>query len=230
MELKPFFTYFGGKYRIAKKYPQPVFETIIEPFAGSAGYSLRFPNKKIVLCDKDEIIAGLWNYLINVTESEILGLPENITDLRDMKLTQEQKWLIGFWLCKGHERPRPFASSWMQSKLRPNSYWGTSIKFRISNQLKFIRHWKTIHGSYEDLENIEATWFIDPPYIRAGKKYRQNKICYSELGGWSKEREGQVIVCEQYPADWLPFQDVCNAKSINGKPSKEVLWTKPTVI
>ena len=35
--LRPFFGYYGGKWRDAvKHYPEPAFETIIEPFAGSA--------------------------------------------------------------------------------------------------------------------------------------------------------------------------------------------------
>lgn len=45
-KLKPFFTYFGGKYRIAPRYPKPQYNTIIEPFAGSAGYSLRYPERE----------------------------------------------------------------------------------------------------------------------------------------------------------------------------------------
>ena len=36
-KLKPFFTYYGGKYRAAPKYPEPVHGSIVEPFAGSAG-------------------------------------------------------------------------------------------------------------------------------------------------------------------------------------------------
>ena len=31
--MKPFFTYFGGKYRVAPKYPSPLHETLIEPIA-----------------------------------------------------------------------------------------------------------------------------------------------------------------------------------------------------
>ena len=39
--LKPFWRYYGGKYRAAPAYPPPRLGTIVEPFAGSAGYSLR---------------------------------------------------------------------------------------------------------------------------------------------------------------------------------------------
>ena len=34
------FYYLGRKKRVAGKYPDPAFPTIVEPFAGSAAYSL----------------------------------------------------------------------------------------------------------------------------------------------------------------------------------------------
>ena len=61
----------GGKWRSAPRYPQPRYQTIIEPFAGSAGYSLRYVDRDVILIDKDEIIAGTWHYLVNVREDEI---------------------------------------------------------------------------------------------------------------------------------------------------------------
>ena len=75
MRLKPFFTYFGGKYRAAPKYPTPEHDVIVEPFAGSAGYAMRHPHHKVILNDLDEKVAGTWEYLINVSEDEILSLP-----------------------------------------------------------------------------------------------------------------------------------------------------------
>jgi len=42
--LRPFWRYYGGKWRAAPSYPSPRCETIIEPFAGAAGYSLRYPD------------------------------------------------------------------------------------------------------------------------------------------------------------------------------------------
>ena len=76
MRLKPFFTYFGGKYRIAGKYPYPIHMKIIEPFAGSAGYSLRHYSRlrQVELWDVNPQIVGTWDYLIKSPESEILSL------------------------------------------------------------------------------------------------------------------------------------------------------------
>jgi hypothetical protein len=49
--LRPFFGYYGGKWRDAvKHYPPPEHTRIVEPFAASAGYSLRYPDRKVILC------------------------------------------------------------------------------------------------------------------------------------------------------------------------------------
>ena len=37
--LLQFFSFFGSKVALAKNYPQPKYDAIVEPFAGSAGYS-----------------------------------------------------------------------------------------------------------------------------------------------------------------------------------------------
>src|ERR1017187_4954833 len=66
-QVRPFFGYYGGKWRDAlKHYPEPLFETIVEPFAGSAGYSLRYADRKVVLCELDPILASVWRYLVRV--------------------------------------------------------------------------------------------------------------------------------------------------------------------
>jgi site-specific DNA-adenine methylase len=228
--LRPFFSFFGSKWRSINKYPQPKHDTIIEPFAGSAAYSLRNHNKNIILFDKDPIIAGLWEYLIFVKQEEILSLPNEITHLDDMNhLTQEQKWLIGFWLNKGIHTPCKSPSAWMRSKEHKSCFWGEGIKQRIANQVEHIRHWQIYNTSYENAPNIEATWFIDPPYKRAGKKYRCKFNDYENLAKYCMERKGQVIVCENAGEDWLPFKELGNirAGNYNGKKpfSAEVIWT-----
>src|SRR5438876_6106842 len=119
-KLKPFFSYYGGKYRIAKFYLKPLYDTIIEPFCGSAGYSLNYSNLKIKLYDVSDFICGLWSYLIKVKESEILLLPNEIIHLDCIQLLQEQKWLIGFWLNKGNTGPCKQPSKWMREQTRVN--------------------------------------------------------------------------------------------------------------
>lgn len=76
--LKPFFTYYGGKYRAASRYPKPQpGSVIVEPFAGAAGYSVRnyHPATRVVLNDLDERVAATWKYLTGATSEEIMRLP-----------------------------------------------------------------------------------------------------------------------------------------------------------
>ena len=236
--MKPFFTYFGGKYRAAPRYPSPTRKTIVEPFAGAAGYSLRHWRHDVVLCDLDEVVAGTWEYLIRVSTEEVLSLPlydGSWNTLDDLTLPQEQKWLIGWWLNKGTSSPCKTPSKWMrESDNLGENYWGPGVRARIARQVEFIRHWKVIHGSYEDLPNWEATWFIDPPYQVAGRSYKQNSIDFPSLGDWCQRREGQAIVCENAGADWLPFEDFRNIKGTAGKGrtgvSKEVIYVKDSLI
>lgn len=106
---------------------------------------------------------------------------------------------------------------------------------RIASQVDKIRHWKLIEGNYSDAPNIEATWFIDPPYIKAGTSYRASsrKINFENLAVWCRERHGQTIVCEQDGAEWLPFRPFLKAKSnesVNGgKISSESIWTNTSI-
>ena len=66
--MRPFFGFYGGKWRDAPKYyPVPEYDTIVEPFAGSAGYSVRYGDRNVVLGEKDDIIFGVWDYLIRAS-------------------------------------------------------------------------------------------------------------------------------------------------------------------
>lgn len=229
-ELNPFFCYFGGKWRVAKKYPVPMYSRIIEPFAGGAGYSLRYPYLQVTLYEVDVAVYGVWDYLIHASSQEIRSLPLDVKHVNDLSVCQEAKWLIGFWLNKASVSPRLSPSVWMRGGTRPNSYWGEVIRERIALQVDKIRHWEIIHKSYQEIDNMQATWFIDPPYQgECGKLYRHKITDYASLGDWCTHREGQVIVCERSGASWLPFQQFATTRAtpgIRGKSySQEVIWT-----
>jgi hypothetical protein len=55
------FRYFGGKKALARHYPAPLHNRIIEPFAGSAGYSLwhATADTEVILVERDARL-GLW--------------------------------------------------------------------------------------------------------------------------------------------------------------------------
>ncbi len=59
MRLKPFFPFYGAKYRLAPLYPTPEHDTLIEPFAGSASYASLRCSKRVVLIERDPVIAEL---------------------------------------------------------------------------------------------------------------------------------------------------------------------------
>jgi 16S rRNA G966 N2-methylase RsmD len=118
----------------------------------------------------------------------------------------------------------------MRSGIRPNSYWGEVIRQRVADQVDAIKHWKIFNKSYEESPDLEATWFIDPPYQgECGKKYRCKLDQYTKLGEWCLKRRGQAIVCERAGADWLPFRPFQSIKATPGARGKsyseEVIWT-----
>ncbi len=232
--MKPFFSFFGSKFRVALHYPRPVHTTIIEPFAGSAGFSLRYPHHQIYLYDIDPTICGVWDYLINVTPEEIRRLPLVFSHIDELKVCPEAKFLIGFWLNKGTVAPAKSPSKWMrdyQSKQPGCTYWSAAVVERVASQVETIRHWKIGQASYADIPHEgPASWFVDPPYEVAGRAYRFHDINYAHLGDWCRSRKGQVIVCENAGARWLPFQTFRTIKALEGhrggKKSVEVIWTK----
>ena len=220
MRLRPFFSYYGSKYTIIEKYPAPEHETIIEPFAGSAQYATRYPHKKVHLYDLDENIVQVWDYLINVSESEILSLDMDFDHIDDSRLTSTQKKLVGFWIGS--------ASAWPK-KTKTSKHKGNTQDWtiRVSTQLQYIRHWKVYLASYEQINNVCATWFIDPPYIDKGKYYRRSSknIDFDHLGAWCKDRKGHYIVCENAGADWLPFKSLTTIKSNTNEKTEEAIFT-----
>lgn len=234
MMLAPFFTYFGGKYRSATRYPPPLHGTIVEPFAGSAGYALRYHTRNVVLIEKSEPIAGIWSYLIRATPAEILALPllEPGQSVDTLNVPQEARWLIGMGIGAGLASPRKTRlRDWPGAENAPMSWWGTERRARCAENVRHIRHWRVINGSYHDAPDLHATWFVDPPYEGMGKHYPcgADDIDFGHLAEWCRSRRGQVMVCEQQGAAWLPFVPFgafkSNPKNRAGSVrSAEALW------
>ena len=222
------FSFYGSKSKIIKIYPRPIYSAIIEPFAGSARYSLLYFDKDITICDLDEMVIGVWKYLQQATEKDVLSLPNipNSVELESVQgfssLSNEEKWLIGYCCNRGSAIPKKHSgkfNSWDKDKIR------------ISKNLYKIKHWNIILGTYDELENKKATYFVDPPYRVQGKWYRKNDINYNHLAEWCKSRNGQVIVCENYGADWLDFKFLkeipfshWKTEKDKKKRTKEVVW------
>lgn len=69
------FSYYGSKSKLVNLYPRPQHGKIIEPFAGSARYSLKYFENEIELYDLSAYVIEVWNYLINASEKDVLTLP-----------------------------------------------------------------------------------------------------------------------------------------------------------
>lgn len=224
MRNKCLFSYYGAKNRYAGKYPSPFHSAIIEPFAGSAGYAFRYNTRNVYLYDINPIICQIWEYLINVSEEEYLKLPIVFDHIDDLTyLCEEAKLYLGFCINIANSRPC-YQLSKRATDPKVGNRWSEQNKIDRSKSLKLIRHWKIENKSYVQIDNELATWFIDPPYQSpAGGLYPYNEIDYNDLGGWCKERKGQVIVCEDGYADWLPFKFAYFARG-QVRDSKEVMY------
>lgn len=204
------FSYYGSKSKIVDLYPQPKYKTIIEPFAGSAKYAMKYWENDVILIEKYEVVYNLWKWLQQCNANDILKLPilKQGDDLNNFNFDcEEAKIFMGYLTAQGIAKPQNKAV-FRATTHRPN--WIKYSLERMSKDIDKIRHWDIRLGDYTEVENIKATWFIDPPYQFGGEHYpMSNKdINYKNLAEWCKSRNGQIIVCENSKADWLPFENI----------------------
>jgi len=197
-------SYYGNKSKIVDLYPRPLHDKIIEPFAGSARYALKWFDRDVLLIDKYPVIVRLWKFLQQCQPADIMRLPEPTykQSINDFGVSDDEKLLMGFIIGQGAASPQ-----WIVQKFvgEPGEIYRE--KKKIADQLFKIRHWRIELGDYTDAPNEPATWFIDPPYQFGGEHYRMSNraIDYRALAAWCRSRQGQAIVCENTKADWLPF-------------------------
>jgi hypothetical protein len=227
----PFWRYYGGKFRSGPRYPAPAYGTIIEPFAGAAGYAMRYPKRKVILIERYSVIAEMWRYLIQATADEIRRIPvvEHIDDLPGW-VPQGARSLVGFSLSSACTSPRRTLSAGkikLRALGRQYEGWCEAQRERVAAQVGLVKHWTIIEGDYSAAPDTAATWFIDPPYQAAGPHYIHSAVDYPRLADWCRERNGQVIVCEAEGASWLPFTSFGSVKAGPWKgSSREVIWTR----
>lgn len=217
------FYYYGRKQKIFNYYPKPKYDIIIEPFAGSAAYSMNYYDRNVILIEKDKRIASLWKYLIDVDPEEILSLPlinngQSLNDDEFGDLTDNQKSIIGFFLNPGSSQP----------KKSPGKFcaWTIENRQKLSKDVLKVKHWTVINSDYKNIENHKATWFIDPPYQGNGGQYYKHGnqgFDYTELNQWVMSRNGEVIVCENSEADWMDFTPLVDIQGQKHK-TKEVIF------
>lgn len=213
------FSYYGSKSKIAKYYPKPKYDIIVEPFAGSAQYSKLYRDRNIILNEKYDVLYNIWNWLINEATVEDLQKYTEFNkgdNIRNLDLHPSHLALLGFFVDSGCESPKFTVTKWAANRI-------TNRINRLINILPEIKHWKIYFGDYRKLPNIEATWFIDPPYQHGGKRYKIHDINYEELAEWCETRNGQVIVCENSKANWMNFTPL---KKLHGQKytTMECMW------
>jgi site-specific DNA-adenine methylase len=216
------FSYYGSKSKIVDYYPPPKYKKIIEPFAGSARYSLKYWQNDVTIVDKFKNVIDVWKWLQQCSKNDILGLPKLVKglDIRKLDISEVERTFLSFLVASG--RPSNIVTKFMEHDN------GNQKRYEnIANQLENIRHWKIIHGSYEDLENQEATWFIDPPYQFGGEHYKHGTkdLNFNKLAEWCKSRNGQVIVCENMKADWLDFKPMIQIQGACQTNTTEAIWS-----
>ena len=176
----------------------------------------------------------VWKYLIAAEPREILKLPVEFKDLNDVDISREAKYFIGFWINGVNARPSTKWSSWARNAhVTKSLYWSAMARQLVANAVPRIKHWTVELCDYSKIENVEATWFVDPPYHIGGESYVKQVDDYAKLGEWCKERQGQVIVCEQEGATWLPFKPLGikpkgapGASKKRGQFTAEVIWMR----
>lgn len=213
------FSYYGTKARLAGHYPAPIKDVLIEPFAGAAGYACAHAHKEVRLYDANPKIVAVWQWLIAAAPSDVLALPDLATGQRVTDyatLTDAERWLIGYCINPASTIPKVTASG--------RSAWNR-YKKKIAAAVPTIKHWTATCASWDTIPDCDATWYVDPPYQKAGKYYFGfSALRFDDLAAWCRGRSGQVMVCENEGADWLPFRPLVVQQGMTKK-QVEVIWT-----
>ena len=229
----PLFKWFGSKWLASKHYPAPEHDTIFEPFAGSAGYSLRYHEKKVVLWDGNEQVDKLWRWLVDEASStDVLdipiGLPEG-TDIRTFGLSYGQALLLKHW-----QRTNNVGDCWTISPWgnKPGQ-WTANTRARVAEELYAVKHWDISQVRPE----YPGTYFIDPPYLYNYQYRFKSVFDHAELVKKIAmiPTGSQIIVCEAAcqktgaVPEYLPFKPfgsriTSRRKSTENHHSKEYLF------
>ena len=204
------FNYYGSKKRVAKMYPEPGYRQIVEPFCGSAAYSVLHSDRQVWLNDLNRDVCEIWTWLIRDASVEELWGHHQFhvgDDIRHLAISDSHRLLLSYLVGSlGQQRYYVATQLGLDANRATYKYRVETCIRKICQMLLSIRHWQVSCGDYRDLPNVEATWFIDPPYTQGGHRYKHRIEDYEELAQWCRTRKGEVIVCEKSGANWLPFE------------------------
>lgn len=232
--IRPFFSYYGSRWSMARHYPEPMSDRVIEPFAGSAGYSTYWAPECVTLVEKDPDIAALWRWLIRTASpEEVMALPESFERIEEVEeLPRGPRLLVKFWVNKGRAEAGSTLSSWYFTHRGDGcKVWGRPVQERVASQLHILKGWEVWEGDYTLAPlTPDAHYHLDPPFSgHAGRRYRHNALDYGALAEWAQSLPGFVQVCESADAGWLPFRPLRASQTTRGKRSgttfSEGIWT-----
>jgi hypothetical protein len=219
--MRPFFSYYGAKWTVAKHLGAPRRDVVVEPFAGSACYSTRWAVPVAKLYDVSEDVVALWDWLIHGSVADVLAIPDAFEDIGDvLALPRGPSLLVRWWVAKGRAEPSGVLSPWyfQHRNAHDCKVWGPMVKRRVIEQKPRIARWTVDLLSYEQIPGIDAHWHVDPPYQGApGRRYPHASIDFAHLAAWCRTRRGTVDVCENDGATWLPFTKLCSVTSSRGR-------------
>ncbi len=206
------FNYFGSKYLLAKTYQPPAFDVIVEPFAGSAQYAMYWMRERsditCIMYDTDPKVIASWNRILAATPDEIMNwsvkIGDPVNDYIDLANYGGGNRVVNARIVSDFRQAKP---GWARTR--------AAVGDRVT----------IIEGDYTQALDIEATWFIDPPYTDAGHNYAHSMVDYQQLAEWARNRKGQTIVTEAGSADWLPFSHHKTQRTNLGTTrSRELVW------
>lgn len=241
MKWKSVFSYYGGKSKIIDSYPEPTHDLIIEPFAGAAAYAFRWARRgsgrTAWLNDLDERTASIWEFLLSPDASDWVERtwPERVavgSTSSDYLPSTSPTGLIELFRAEANQGTQGAKGVHSHVTSMGATCWPRT-KRKFLEIIPEISHWRFTRRDYSQIPgHTVATWFVDPPYSNlAGSRYRSGSdIDYNLLSDYCRGLAGQVIVCENSGADWLPFEPFEHRRvSIRSRyqkaDSKEVMWT-----
>jgi hypothetical protein len=199
------FYYTGRKGRLATSYPKPRYDVVIEPFAGSMAYSLFHRPKMAVGLEVNKRVVDLWRRLCSMTLHEIRALQPPAVG----EITTDLYWILA----------SASYSALDVRQLKVTSFMAGRFEFQKRMTIRHIgyapNHIHYQFGDYWEAPDIEATWFIDPPYETiTGYGKGNDPLDYGDLAEWCISRRGQRIVCEGPAGTWLPFKKHRNYRGV----------------
>lgn len=242
--MRPFISYFGSKWFGAERYGQPRRGLVVEPFAGSAAYSVYWSAPLVKLYDKSFHMCAAWDWLIKCSVADVMAVPDAFRSNEEwLALPDGPRQVVAFNIGFAQATmPRTLKAWYLHytntgertsciSSCPTRLFWDERVKHRIARQKPLIAKWTVDQLCYSKIPDMEAHWHIDPPYQGApGRSYEHRDVDYAHLAQWCRERRGAVYVCENEGADWLPFKPLYSLKSANGLHlSREVIWRNEAV-